>query len=148
MNVEMVTPFTKSIAVQWGKLFESDLFAPFEEAITKSVKKLLQDFEASSAAGLKDRVKLQGQACLEEAQQTLQNMIASVQESMTTQQKEISRKMSPHVQRELIDGYELAMEERGKGSVARQKVSARLFSTFPPSAYHHLFPGCLPSVRR
>lgn len=122
----MVTPFTRSIAVQWGRLFESDLFTSFEKAITDSVQKLLGDFEASSAPGLRERVKLQGQACLEEAQQTLQKMIAGVQESMTTQQKEISRKMAPHVQQELMDGYDLAMQERGIGSVARQKVNLRI----------------------
>ncbi|KAF6762688.1 hypothetical protein DFP72DRAFT_876603 [Ephemerocybe angulata] len=124
-NVELIAPFTKSIAHSWSQLFESDLFAPFDAAINAAIKNLLQEFEESSAPGLKDRVKLQGEACLEEARQTLQNMIAAVQETMVSQQKEISRCMAPHVQQELVPGYNRAMEERGTGSVARQKAYMR-----------------------
>lgn len=45
-----------------------------------------------------------------------------VKETMNNEQKEVSRCMAPHVQTQLVDGYDRAMEERGTGSVARQKV--------------------------
>ena len=38
------------------------------------------------------------------------------------EQKETSRCLAPHVQDQLLWGYDRAMEERGRGSVARQKV--------------------------
>lgn len=45
-----------------------------------------------------------------------------VKEALGREQKEISRCLAPHIQNELMDGYDLAVEERGRGSVARQKV--------------------------
>jgi len=41
---------------------------------------------------------------------------------MNNEQKEVSRCLAPHVQEQLVDGYDRAMEERGTGSVARQKA--------------------------
>jgi hypothetical protein len=127
-------------------LFESDLLGPFETAITNAITKLLTEFEQSAAPGLKDRAKLQGEACLEEARLTLQKMIAAVKETMTNQQKEISRCMAPHVQAELRDAYDRAMEERGKGSVARQK--AKTFVPIQIIIYLCCFPGVFPGLHR
>ena len=45
-----------------------------------------------------------------------------VRETMNNEQKEVSRCMAPHVQAQLVEGYDRAMEERGTGSVARQKA--------------------------
>lgn len=122
LNMELLGPFTKNIAASWGKLFETNLFDSFESATLKTVMNLLSDFENSAAAGLRDRTKIQAEVCLKEAKVALQKSIDVVAESMTNEQKEISRCLAPHVQAELIDGYDAAMEERGAGSVKRQKV--------------------------
>ncbi len=84
------------------------------------------DVENSAAPGLKDRTKIQGELCLEEAKVALQKSMDVVSESMANEQKEISRCLAPHVQDELTPGYDRAMEERGAGSVARQKVRQSL----------------------
>lgn len=68
--------------------------------------------------------------CLDEARVALKKTMDVVKETMNTEQKEVSRCMAPHVQNQLIDGYDRAMEERGIGSVARQKV--RSASSFRP----------------
>lgn len=86
------------------------------------INRLIADVEASAAPGLKDRAKGQGELCLEEARVALRKTLDAVSEAMNTQQKEISRCLAPHVQAQLADGYNRAMEERGRGSVARQKV--------------------------
>ena len=86
------------------------------------IQNLLADVEATAAIGLKERAKGQGELCLEEARVTLRKTLEVVSEAMNTQQKEISRCLSPHIQTQLFDGYDRAMEERGRGSVARQKV--------------------------
>ncbi|KAG6813480.1 hypothetical protein H0H92_010505 [Tricholoma furcatifolium] len=122
LNVELVTPFTRNIAHSWSKVFESDLFGPFEAASTASISKLLKDVEDSAAPGLKDRTKMQGEQCLEEARVALKKTMEVVRETMNNEQKEVSRCMAPHVQTQLVDGYDRAMEERGRGSVARQKA--------------------------
>ncbi|KAG7097036.1 hypothetical protein E1B28_004429 [Marasmius oreades] len=121
LNVELLAPFTRKIASAWGKMFESDLFGPFEAAAVKAINKLLTDVEDSAAFGLKDRVKTQGELCLQDAKVALTNSINIVKETMNTEQKEISRSLAPHVQNELLDGYIEAMEFRGTGSVKRQK---------------------------
>ena len=45
-----------------------------------------------------------------------------VKEALGKKQKEISRCLAPHIQTELAVGYNLAMEERGRGSVVQQRV--------------------------
>ncbi|KAK0490958.1 hypothetical protein IW261DRAFT_1434849 [Armillaria novae-zelandiae] len=136
LNVELLTPFTKNIATSWGKLFETDLFDSFKRATLQKIQKLLIDVENSAAPGLKDRTKIQGELCLEEAKVALQKSMDVVSESMANEQKEISRCLAPHVQAELTSGYDRAMEERGAGSVARQKAS---FHDFISEAKEDLF---------
>ncbi|KAK0206486.1 Dynamin family-domain-containing protein [Desarmillaria ectypa] len=127
LNVELLAPFTKNIAASWGKLFETDLFESFERTTLQTIRKVLMDVENSAAPGLKDRTKIQGELCLEEAKVALKKSMDVVSESMANEQKEISRCLAPHVQEELTPGYDRAMEERGAGSVARQKASFRDF---------------------
>ncbi|EAU84723.2 hypothetical protein CC1G_00242 [Coprinopsis cinerea okayama7 len=127
LNVELINPFTKSIAHSWGQLFESDLFGHFESSTMQSITNLLKEVEESAAPGLKDRTRLQGEACLEEAKAALQKTMTTIRETMNTEQKETSRLLSPHVQEQLRDGYDEAMTFTGKGSVARQKAYFRSF---------------------
>lgn len=87
-----------------------------------SISKLLEEVEGTAASGLRDRFQCQGDLCREEARVVLQQIVGVVQEAVSAEQKEVSRCMAPHVQNQLSDGYERAMEERGRGSVARQKV--------------------------
>ncbi len=122
LNVELTNPFTKSIAHSWSKVFESDLFAPLQAATLTGIKALLTEVEDSAALGLKERAKMQGDVCVEEACVALTNAIDLVKETMNREQKEISRCMAPHIQGQLVEGYDEALLERGTGSVARQKV--------------------------
>lgn len=86
------------------------------------VNKLLADVEASAAAGLKDYVHAQISRSQEESRLALRNTMQIVKEALGKKQKEISCCIAPHIQTELADGYNLAMEERGRGSVVRQRV--------------------------
>lgn len=136
LNVELIAPFTRNIAHSWSKVFESDLFAPFELAVKSCINKLLKEVEDSAAVGLKDRTKLQGELCVEEARVALQKTMSAVKETMNNQRKEVSRCMAPHVQAQLVEGYDRAMEERGTGSVARQKA---LFRNFVAQSKDNIF---------
>jgi hypothetical protein len=122
LNVELINPFTRNIAHSWSRVFESDLFGTFEQSTIDNINELVKDVEDSAAAGLKDRAKLQGETCVEEARVALKKTVDLVKETMNQEQKEISRCLAPHVQEQLIEAYDTAMEERGTGSVARQKV--------------------------
>ncbi|KAJ3773109.1 hypothetical protein FB446DRAFT_18931 [Lentinula raphanica] len=127
LNVELLAPFTRNIATSWGKLFETDLLGQFEGNVQAAIRRLLDDVAESAAIGLQDRARMQGSLCKTEADVVLKQVVAVVRETISTQQKDISRCLAPHVQNNLIDGYELAMEERGRGSVARQKLVFRTF---------------------
>lgn len=129
LNVELINPFTRNIASSWGKVFELDLFGDFEMMTTTAIENLIQEVEETSAEGLKGRTRIQGQLCMEEARISLAKSVEVVRDTMTNEQKEISRCMAPHVQDQLTDGYDTAAEERGRGSVARQKVRFFRFST-------------------
>ena len=123
LNVELINPFTRNIAHSWSKVFESDLFASFRTSTVDVINTLIKDVEETAAPGLKDRAKLQGETCIEEACVALKKAVELVKDAMNQEQKETSRIMAPHVQAQLIEGYDTAMEERGTGSVARQKVN-------------------------
>jgi hypothetical protein len=122
LNVELINPFTRNIAHSWSKVFESDLFASFRTSTVDVINTLIKEVEETAAPGLKDRAKLQGEACIVEARVALAKAVELVKVAMNQEQKETSRIMAPHVQAQLVDGYDTAMEERGTGSVARQKV--------------------------
>ncbi|KAJ3785098.1 hypothetical protein GGU10DRAFT_428153 [Lentinula aff. detonsa] len=127
LNVELLALFTKNIATSWSKVFETDLLGHFEETIHAAICRLLDDIVDSTAAGLQERVRMQGELCKAEADVALKQVVAVVRETINTQQKDVSRCLAPHVQNNLIDGYDLALEERGQGSVARQKLVFRTF---------------------
>lgn len=93
-----------------------------ERAERAEITKLLKDIEDSAPTGLKDRCRIQSQVALKEAQTVTVNILQNIKTAMTNEQKEISRCLTPHVKNELLDGYAAAMEEKGTGSVARQKV--------------------------
>jgi hypothetical protein len=131
LNVELVNPFTRNIAHSWSKIFESDLFASFRTSTVDIINTLIKEVEDTAASGLKDRAKLQGEACIDEARVALTNAVELVKNTINREQKEISRIMAPHVQAQLVEGYDTAMEERGTGSVARQKVNC--------SCSHHFY---------
>ena len=122
LNVELINPFTRNIAHSWSKIFESDLFASFQTSTIDIVDTLIKEVEETAAPGLKDRTRLQGETCIQEARVALTKTVELVKETMNREQKEVSRIMAPHVQAQLVEGYDTAMEERGVGSVARQKV--------------------------
>ncbi|KAI0069058.1 hypothetical protein BV25DRAFT_1817993 [Artomyces pyxidatus] len=138
LNVELISPMTKNIAASWSKVFEADLFSAFETSIMGAVNKLIQEVSDTAASGLKDRVKNQGELCIEEARVALRKIVDVVRETMNAEQKEVSRCIAPHVQNQLLDGYEAAMEERGLGSVARQKAS---FHNFIDKNRNDIFEG-------
>lgn len=87
-----------------------------------AINALVALVEESAAAGLKDRTRVQGELCIGEAETALKKAVEAVKIAMQEEQKEISRCLAPQVQAHLVDGYDRAMEERGTGSVARQKV--------------------------
>ncbi|KAJ7809368.1 hypothetical protein B0H14DRAFT_3112574 [Mycena olivaceomarginata] len=116
-----------NVELTWQKTFEADIFSPLLDGIIACINKVLGDVERSAAPGLKDRTRLQGENCLESARVALDKTMSSVKEALNNEQEEVSRSLAPHVQSELIDGYSAAMEERGPGSVARQKASFRSY---------------------
>ncbi|KAH9482911.1 Nuclear GTPase SLIP-GC [Psilocybe cubensis] len=125
LNAELIQPFTRNIAHSWSQVFESDLFGPFQASTLAAIRALVKEVEETAATGLKERARLQGNACVEEARIALANTVELVKVAMTSEQKEISRCMAPHVQAQLVEGYDTAMLERGTGSVARQKAYFR-----------------------
>ena len=102
-------------------MFETDLFASFDKAAVAVISQVIKDVEDLAPPGLKNRAKMQTETCLQEAKLTMQKTIGLVQQSLTSEQKEISRCLASHVQSQLAEGYIEAMEARGRGSVACQK---------------------------
>ncbi|KZT24461.1 hypothetical protein NEOLEDRAFT_1134832 [Neolentinus lepideus HHB14362 ss-1] len=138
LNVDLINPMTRNIASSWSKVFEADLFSTFEMSSKAAIKKLVKEVEESAAPTFKDRVRNQAELSLEEANVSLAKMLDTVRETMNAEQKEVSRCLAPHVQDQLVDGYDRAMEERGRGSVARQKA---VFHDFIDDVKDEVFTG-------
>ncbi|KAL5508154.1 hypothetical protein ACEPAH_5772 [Sanghuangporus vaninii] len=122
LNEELISPMTKTIASSWAKTFETNLFTGFEKESLKVISDLLQEIEESCPKALRNRAHHQAQLCLDEVKVALRKTIDVVSAELTSAQKEVSRGLEPHVRNQLCDGYSLAMQERGRGSVSRQKL--------------------------
>ncbi|KZV83402.1 hypothetical protein EXIGLDRAFT_754416 [Exidia glandulosa HHB12029] len=121
LNAELAQPMTSSIASSWSAMFEQNLFGLFEKKGLRAIQDLLKRVEESAAPGLREKARAQTQIALKDAQGAMANIVAQVNEAMKEQQKDLSRTLAPRIQDEMIPGYDRAMEERGTGSVKRQK---------------------------
>lgn len=122
VNVELVDPFTQTIARSFSSIFEKDIFGPLEIAIRNCIAQLMTEFIESAAEELKPGAHSQQKECRKEIRTTLDHTMIAVKETMSTQRKEISRSVAPHIKQCLMESYENARREKGKGSVARIKV--------------------------
>ncbi|CAE6511703.1 unnamed protein product [Rhizoctonia solani] len=121
LNADLVGPMTREIAASWARVFDSDLFAPTVRAEQQEITNLLKEVQDSAPPALSARCQAQSQLALKESEALTTNLLRNLKTLMTNEQKDISRCLTPHVQRELLDAYESAAAERGTGSVARQK---------------------------
>lgn len=113
---------TRVLASSWAHIFESDLLSSLETKVIRSLEALLSEFENSCPMGLRERARQQGHMCVEQSKVALQNTIDIVNAQLSAGQKDVSRCLAPTVRDQMYEGYRRAMEERGRGSVARQKV--------------------------
>src|ERR1700722_10162452 len=122
LNAELLMPFSRHISASWAHIFETDLFASFDSATVVVIDNILKEFEESVPPGLKDRARTQVKTCLKDVKLTMRNTIVVVHQSLVSEQKRISRCVTPHVQAQLAEGYDQATKVRGKGSAVRQKA--------------------------
>lgn len=88
------------------------------------IERLLQDIESSATTqDLKSAVKKQADTSLTEWTVAVKKIVDVAEVRLKERQKEISRFFEEHVSTNLVDGYKMASEERGPGSVKRQKVN-------------------------
>jgi len=120
-------------------VFNANLFTSIDHAVISAIKDIVNRMEnLINSSALKEKCQAQGELALEEAKvcgtitvvtglltsckAELSKLVATVSGSLQTQQKEISRRIAPTVKDALHSGYSDAVTERGRGSVARQKV--------------------------
>jgi hypothetical protein len=99
------------------------MFSSFKRNIQDVLKRLLADVQASAGSALASRVAHQIIATYEDASLALEESMKSVRAAVSKEQKEISRCLAPHIQTKLIPAYCAASRARGKGCVAKQRVS-------------------------
>ncbi|KAJ1303224.1 hypothetical protein OPQ81_011422 [Rhizoctonia solani] len=121
LNADLVGPMTREIAASWARVFDSDLFSPAVRNERQEIMHILKEVQDSAPPGLSARCRVQSQLALKETEVLTTNLLQNLKTMMTNEQKDISRCLTPHVQRELLTAYQSATAERGTGSVARQK---------------------------
>ncbi|RDX53114.1 hypothetical protein OH76DRAFT_1480146 [Lentinus brumalis] len=122
LNAELTIPFSAHIAESYCELFRKDFFTTLEDEALETIESLIQNFVDFVPAYLRVRAKSQGEICMAQARASLGNIVPSVDRALKDYQPLIGRKLTPHVQAQLVDGYRLAMQETGPGSVKRQKT--------------------------
>jgi hypothetical protein len=98
------------------------MFTTFERQAEAVILKLLTDVEEDCPPGLKDYAAIQAKLCVEMTKVTMNGTLGIVRKFLKSEQRQLSRSMAPDVQEGLRTGYDNALKEKGKGSVARQKV--------------------------
>ncbi|KAH8084308.1 hypothetical protein BXZ70DRAFT_957636 [Cristinia sonorae] len=136
LNVVLCNPFTRHIASSWVKVFEADLFASVEKVMNETIMTVLTEIELSAPPGLRERAKGQAERVLRDARFALVQTLDLVREVMHQEQKEVSHSLAPHVQEQLVPGYDSAAAIRGQGSVAKQKD---VFQEYLKTIQHNVF---------
>ncbi|KAL5632722.1 hypothetical protein ACGC1H_005617 [Rhizoctonia solani] len=136
LNADLVGPMTREIAASWARVFDSDLFAPTVRAEREEITNLLKEVQVSAPPDLSARCEAQSQLALKEAEVLTTNLLQNLKTLMTNEQKDISRCLTPHVQRELSTAYQSAAAEHGAGSVTRQK---QLFHDYVEASRETIF---------
>ena len=102
-----------------GRLFLSDLWQPFTDAVKKDIETLLQDIESSaSTQDLSSAITKQADISLTELTAAVRKIVDVAEVKLKERQKEMSRFFKSN----LVDGYKTASGERGPRNVKRQKV--------------------------
>ncbi len=123
LNVELLTPFSSHIATGWCELFAKDFFTSFQSEALHAVSAVANDVTESVPDYLAGRAMQQVKVCFTEAHAALKDIIPMVQRAVQDHRNAISRRLAPRIEAELLHGYDLAKVKRGRGCVARQKVS-------------------------
>lgn len=122
LNAELTIPFAVHIASSWRELFSANLFGKLEKDVMRTIDELVNEFVQGVPGYLKARAQQQADSCRQEARSALSTIMATVACELNSEQKRISRGIAPHVQGALLQVYEDALLDTGRGSVARQQV--------------------------
>ncbi|KAI1792927.1 hypothetical protein LXA43DRAFT_1060282 [Ganoderma leucocontextum] len=137
LNTQLTIPFVSHISQNWCKLFQSNLFGVFETATVQAVEELVDQVVRSVPEYLTSRARKQGEVALEQTRAFLVESVSVVQRALDAQQRTISRKLAPHVQEQLKEGYQNALLITGPGTTSDQKIKIGLtFTTNPQEAVH------------
>ncbi|TDL30169.1 hypothetical protein BD410DRAFT_759365 [Rickenella mellea] len=122
LNVELIAPMTWNMAHSWSAIFDIDVLANFEVSAMQAINEGLGLVRRSCPVALVDRMNNQIDLAKDQAKQVLRTRKNTARKTLKAFQKEGLSCVSSHVQDELEDAYDEAFQERGIGSVARQKA--------------------------
>jgi hypothetical protein len=111
-----------AISRTWNMQFNAVPFEELEASIIESLDEFGQFFLASLPPRVKPLLKDHIDTCLNTARDLLPQYVHEAKSAMIQQRKQVSRSLDSHVGHHLEDTYDLALVEKGKGSVRRQKV--------------------------
>ncbi|KAF6763822.1 hypothetical protein DFP72DRAFT_484423 [Ephemerocybe angulata] len=130
LNFELVDPFTQSIAKSFSATFKKAILGRLDIRLRKVLTALLDEFQASvgpATGELSSLTKKQGGSCQTALKTVWQSTMASIDQTVSSKGKDISRSIAPIIQENLHFTYEEARDERGRGTTGRQKEHIRRF---------------------
>ncbi|PVF97245.1 hypothetical protein CPB86DRAFT_786050 [Serendipita vermifera] len=126
LNAALCDPLQKYVAKSWAQAFDADLVFSLENVALSIIKNMANDVETSTHTDeMRRKCNIQGVIAQEESKVELKRILEFIANDLQDRQKEISRLISPTIRSLLCDGYFAASQERGRGSVARQKLTFR-----------------------
>ncbi len=128
LNQQMASPMLGGMADPWVRLFSAgQLFASLKDSIYPVVESVLMDVDRSLLEHDPERLQPLTAECLNETGRAVDVLIEVGENWMKARQKEASSTLIPDVQEHMKPVYQAASAMMGKGSVAKQKVSAARF---------------------
>ncbi len=120
-------PYLRCLASSYISIFEKDLFKTLKKDVLAVVNSLLQDVEHSVAecTSIKEDTIWRCSIARRLTQDCLVAVGDAVEDILDAKRQEVSSTLEPQIQTKMRPAYVQALEEKGRGSFNRKKVTSR-----------------------
>ncbi|KAJ7713375.1 hypothetical protein B0H16DRAFT_1743356 [Mycena metata] len=123
LNMELLNPFKKRIALLWAKFCDFDTLDELEALALATIHQTLSDVEESASTEILEPVAEQVSFCMSEARVSLSELLASIRHNVKHIRGKLGVEITAHVKAQLQPAYLEALSKSGPGSKERQIIS-------------------------
>lgn len=122
LNDEFSRPFTRNLVKVWSAVLQLNGLKSLSDNIQRVVQSLINEIIQSAPPGLKDRIEVHGNRCLEFVEKEVAGTIDETEIKLAKRGKDLSRFFAPRIRSGFTQGYQAAVNvAAGAGFYNRQK---------------------------